>query len=103
MSLLLSFFTSWYCPFISLPPFSHAAWIDCDSLDADFRFKSESALVQELSFSDYLSIIAVLIPLRSRHCANLARTISDHVAADPNQMIWIEVPLDVEEINEVRR
>ena len=48
---------------------------------------SEKALLQELDFAVHLSLPAVLIPLKSRKCANLARFLNEHLYFGPTQVI----------------
>jgi len=68
-------------------------WIDLDAEDDNLRFLSEKALLQELDFAVHLSLPAVLIPLKSRKCANLARFLNEHLYLGPSQQIWVHVPM----------
>jgi protein arginine N-methyltransferase 5 len=73
-------------------------WIDADSstpatrtnsekvlalptFDFVFICSSSQALDQELTFANHLGVPAVLIPLRSAECCNLARIVNTHILA----------------------
>jgi len=75
-------------------------WIDLDSEDEAVRLMSEKALLQELDFAVHLSLPAVLIPLKSRKCANLARFLNEHLYVGPTQQIWIHVPMRTSKANQ---
>uniref|UniRef100_A0A8V5GG38 Protein arginine N-methyltransferase 5 n=1 Tax=Melopsittacus undulatus TaxID=13146 RepID=A0A8V5GG38_MELUD len=69
-------------------------WIRPDSPLEHVRRNSEEALRQELGFSAYLGLPAVLVPLRQRHSPNLARMLCTHLqAAHHSAMVWVQVPL----------
>lgn len=68
-------------------------WIDLDSEDEALRKMSEKALLQELDFAVHMSLPAVLIPLKSKKCANLARFLNEHLYIGPTQQIWVHVPM----------
>jgi hypothetical protein len=43
--------------------------------------------LQELSFSTHISLLAMIVPLKSRKCANLSRVVNDYTFLGPNQVV----------------
>ncbi|CAL1544868.1 unnamed protein product [Lymnaea stagnalis] len=69
-------------------------WFQLDSKHYHTRKNSELALKEELTWSAHLGLPAVLMPLRSRNCVNLAQCISEQVTTSYyQQQYWIQVPL----------
>jgi len=57
--------------------------------------RAEEAIVQELQFAAYLSLPAVVVPLRQHDCANLARAVHSHLLkSHHNLSVWVNVPLN---------
>lgn len=69
-------------------------WLRLDSPHYQIRRNSELALREELSYASHLGMPAVLIPVYSGECFNLARTLNEHILASYiPQQYWIQVPM----------
>jgi protein arginine N-methyltransferase 5 len=67
-------------------------WIRLESGDPVIRSISEDGFFQELSLATHLGVPAVLIPLQSSHCVNLARCLHRPLLTS-TQIYWVHVPL----------
>ncbi|XP_072169677.1 protein arginine N-methyltransferase 5-like [Diadema setosum] len=70
-----------------------SAWLQPDSENAVVRLNSQEALLQELNYAAHLSLPAVLVPLSSIRCVNLARCLFSHMQGHSNHQVWIQVPI----------
>ncbi|XP_022790017.1 protein arginine N-methyltransferase 5-like [Stylophora pistillata] len=68
-------------------------WLNLDSLNETVRKNSEKALHQELCYSVHLSLPAVLVPLKSYNCVNLAQHINTSITDTHVQQVWVHVPM----------
>ncbi|XP_077538137.1 protein arginine N-methyltransferase 5-like [Haemaphysalis longicornis] len=73
-------------------------WIDVDSPVDSFRKMSEKFLQQELSYAAHLGVPAILMKVESCRCINLARILTDSLAAVGNHQFfyqaWVMVPME---------
>ncbi|XP_068672225.1 protein arginine N-methyltransferase 5-like isoform X3 [Montipora foliosa] len=68
-------------------------WLDLDSTNETVRKNSELALHQELCYSVHLGLPAVLVPLKSYNCVNLAHHINTSIHDMHVQQVWVHVPM----------
>ncbi|XP_067052038.1 protein arginine N-methyltransferase 5-like [Acropora muricata] len=68
-------------------------WLDLDSTNEIVKKNSELALHQELCYSVHLSLPAVLVPLKSYNCVNLAQHINTSIHDTHVQQVWAHVPM----------
>lgn len=79
-------------------------WLQPDSEVEYVRKNSEAALIQELNFTAYLSLPAVVIPLTQADNSNLAHILINHIQkGHHSQAFWMRVPLvsAADEVDEV--
>ncbi|XP_005101573.1 protein arginine N-methyltransferase 5 [Aplysia californica] len=69
-------------------------WLHIDSDYYHTRTNSELAFKEELTWAAHLGLPAVMMPLRSGKCFNLARCLNEYFVANYyQQQYWVQVPL----------
>lgn len=86
---LRSFFLEWRTLIVG----TISKQINVDSSDPTYRTQSEKYLQQELDYANHLDVPALLVPIRSLNCCNLARILYTRIVENAQCQVWIQIPV----------
>lgn len=72
--------------------------IDCEV--EHVRKQSEAVFLQELEFASHLSLPAILLPLHSSKCMNMARILNSKMSGGCTYQVWVQTPMVVPHRND---
>lgn len=67
--------------------------INVDSSEETYRKQSEHYLKRELDYANHLDVPAILVPLKSFNCSNLARILYSRIVENAQCHAWVHVPI----------
>lgn len=68
-------------------------YFEIDSEIEHVRKTNEALFLQELEFANHLSLPAILLPLRSGNCINMAKILYARISGCCTYLVWVQLPM----------